>query len=265
MTDEADCDIGFLSASPVRTDVLERLADDAARPADLVEYADVSRTTVHRTLTELVDRNWVRRVDDGYAITGAGELALRAYRDTRTRFRTLDRFEPFLVHADAAAEIDLNWLEEARLETASDENPHRPIEWYADRLAEVEGDDLRGTTPVISRRFMEVHAPIVFEGLPVELVIDEATFRAVSDRYPDELRKSLSLEEYDLYVAEESPSVGITLYGRTVLLGAYDDGRRLVAVAESTNSRLREWAENRFCRYRSRARRVTGDAIAASD
>lgn len=265
MSDESDGAIGYLSGSPARVEILERLADGTARPAGLVELADVSRTTVHRTLTELVDRRWARRVDGGYAATTTGELALETYRDARTRFRTLDRIEPFLAHVDGTlADLDVAWLRTAELVTASGTNPHQPLEWYADRLAAADADRLRGVSPVISRQFIAVHAPIIAAGTPTELVVGESTFQAITDQYPAKFRESLSHEHYDLYVIDETPAMGLTLVGERAFLGAYDDGGQFVAALESTDDRLREWADARYRERRSDARRVSDEADALS-
>lgn len=256
--------ISYLSGSPVRVAILERLADGVARPAELVERVDVSRTTVHRTLTDLTERNWAARVDDGYAATPVGELALEIYRTARARFRTLERIESFLTAGDLdVAEFELDWLETARLETATEANPDQPVEWYADRLAATDGDRLRAVTPIITRQFMAVHEPLVAAGTRTELVVDESTFQFVADRYPDRLRESTRLENYDLYVTDRSPSLGLTLVGETVFLGAYDDGRLVVAL-ESTNDRLRAWATQRYERFRTDARRITTDVVSSS-
>ncbi len=265
MNETPDRDIGYLAGSAVRTSLVERLTAGSAQPADLVAHTGASRTTVHRTLNELVDRGWVRRVDDGYAITGTGELALETYCEARCRFRTLDRFEPFLEVVDDVPGIDLEWLEGADLETESDENPHRPIERYADELATVDGEEFYGVTPVITRRFIDVHEPIIRDGTTANLVISDETLRAVADRYPRRLRESLEFDNYELYAIDETPSMGTTIYGETVFLGAYDDRRRLVAVVESTDPDLRAWATDCYQRLRESATRVTADAAITSD
>ncbi|WP_306054973.1 helix-turn-helix transcriptional regulator [Natronococcus wangiae] len=264
MTDvpESERGIRYLSGSPTRVAVLEQVCDGTTRPAALVDAIAVSRTTVHRTLTDLVERNWVERVDGGYAATAVGALALEAYRNARTQFRTLERVEPFLARVDANVDdLEIEWFRTAELSTVAESNPHQPLEWYADRLETVDGERLRGVSPVISRQFIAVHAPIVERGTPTELVIGESTYRVVAERYADELRTSVSRSNYALYVAEETPPIGITLVGSTVFLGAYDDGGQLVAAVESADDRLRAWAADRHRERRDDARRITADAV----
>lgn len=265
MPDDQDLGISYLSGSPVRVDILDELSEGPAKPADLVSSTGVSRTTVHRSLTELCDRGWVDRVDGGYVATTIGELALETYRRARTRFRTIDRFEPFLAHADVdAAELELDWLETAELATASENRPHRPIEWYADRVAVAaeDGAAFRGVSPVVNRQLIQIHVPIVEDGTPTTLVIDEPTYRAAAEQYGAQLRESLSLDHYDLYVTDEELSMGLSLVGETVFLGAYDDDGRLVVIVESTDDRLRDWTARRYRRWRETARLVTADSIA---
>lgn len=265
MSDESERAIGYLSGSPARVTILEGLTEGAVQPADLVEFADVSRTTVHRTLTELTDRCWVQRVDGGYVATTAGTLALETYKDVRARFRTLERLEPFFAHVDAdVTDLEIEWLRTAELVTATEANPHRPLEWYADRFGSLDGERLRGVSPTISRQLIGVHTPMISRGLPTKLVISDSTFQVIADRYPDEIRAAASQDHYDLYVADDTPTMGIMLFGETVFLGAFDGGGQLVAIVGSSDSRLREWAAARYRRWRADARLVSGEPVSPS-
>lgn len=267
MTDvpEPECGIRYLSGSPTRVAVLEQVCDGTSRPAALVDATGVSRTTVHRTLTDLVERNWAERVDGGYAATAVGALALESYCNTQTQFRTLERVEPFLARLDATVnDLEIEWFRAAELSTVTESNPHQPLEWYADRLEAADPGRLRGVAPVISRQFIGAHTPIIEQGTPTELVIDESTYRAVAEHYPEALRTSVSIPNYELYVASESSSVGLTLIDSAVFLGAYGDGGQLVAILESGNDRLRAWAADRYREHREDARRITADAVPKS-
>lgn len=52
----------------------------------------------------------------------------------------------------------------------------------------------------------------------------------------------------------------MTLGEERTLLRAYDNSR-LVAVLESPDDRLREWAADRYSRLRDGARQVTGETL----
>lgn len=232
--------------------------------SELVEHADVSRTTVHRALSELYERVWARRVDDGYVATPVGELALETYRAARARFATLREFEPFLSAVDRDdVDFDLERLSTAELETPTETAPRRAFERYADRLETIDGDGLRGTTGVMNRSVIQAHGAIA-RGEPTTLVLGEETFRSVRERFGRQLREALAMDGFDLYVTGETPSIGLTLYGVVVFLGAYDDGR-LVACVESDDGRLRRWAETRFERLLSGARQISSDALTPTE
>lgn len=265
MAEEAERGINYLSSSPTRIAILAQVCNGATQPADLVDATDVSRTTVHRTLTDFVDRDWVRRVDGGYAATAVGMLALNAYRNAKTTFQTLEDVKPFLLHLETdVAGLEIEWFETVELSTAVESNPYQPLEWYADRLAAIDGDRLRRASPVVNRQFIDVHTLIVDRGITTEFVIGEAAYEIVTEWYPDELRAALSYSNYELYVTDETPSIGVTLLGDTVLLGAYDDDGQLVAVIESSDRRLRDWAVDQYDDWRTTAQRVSADAVPSS-
>lgn len=72
--------IAFLSRSPTRVRVLERLLRDGeCRRRDLRETLDASRSTVSRTLSTLEDRDWVARTEAGYRLTPAGAVVAEGY------------------------------------------------------------------------------------------------------------------------------------------------------------------------------------------
>jgi|GEM_PF-416116 len=265
MADESARALRYLSGSTVRPTILERLVDGTAQPAELVPVADVSRTTVHRTLSELVKRDWARRVDGGYEATAIGALALRTYEHARSRLETLERLEPFCTHAGAAAaQLDLEWLCEARLATPTETNPQYPLEWYGDRLAALEPAGkrarLRIATPVLTRQLLAVHDSIADAGTPTEFVVEEAAIRAVMRQSPERLRASLESDAFELYAAPDAPSLGLTLGENRTLLHAYDEGRLVVAL-EGPNDRLRKWVTDRYSGLRDDARHVTGETL----
>lgn len=263
MSDEPEHAIGYLCSSPVRVDLLAQLVDAPARPADLVESTDASRTTVHRTLTDFLSREWCRRDDGEYVATGLGRLVLESYHRARSQFHTLDRLSPVLAHLDDVDGLDPAWFETASFEVATEENPQRPMEWYADLIEAFDGDRFRGIAPVVNRQLMAMHRPLVRADTPTELLIGESTFEFVAERYPEQLEGSIAVDSYTLYVTPESPSLGISLYGEAVFLGTYDDRTRLVGMLSCTDDRLRDWAERRYRRYREGARRITADDVAS--
>lgn len=264
MSDEPMESIAFLCRSPARVGILERVVEGPTRPSDLVDSAAVSRTTVHRTLTELVDRGWVCRADGDYCVTGTGRKTLEAYEDAVTRFRTVDRLTQFWNHVDAALGVQLEWLADATVRTATDQDPHRPLEWYADQLETLEGDRLRGLLPVVNSQLLTLYDRLLRDGTRLDVVVQAETAHRAHERYGPTLLESLASDGDDLTVTTEALGCGLTLYGETVLLAAYDAGH-LVAVVRASHPDLEAWAEDRFHTYRADSRPITDTIDVARD
>ena len=67
-------DLAYLSRSETRIQVLNVIEGEPHTSRDIAETTDIPRSTLRRTLTELVDREWVERTVDGeYVQTPTGE------------------------------------------------------------------------------------------------------------------------------------------------------------------------------------------------
>jgi len=119
--------LSFLADSPVRARLIDALRRDGpARPSDLTATLDVSRATIHRNLSALTDRGWVRQESDGYDATTAGELVYERFDAFRTGVETVDRFERLLEIIPASGVPPLSVLATADLVTAEPDKPHAP-------------------------------------------------------------------------------------------------------------------------------------------
>lgn len=260
-----DDDLRFLSGTKVRRSVLERLRVSPAKPSDLVTATGASRTTVHRTLSELLDRDWIYRNNGQYVLSPVGDRALGAYHTACDRFRTIDRCASLLACVDSNSPFpDLEWLADATIVTADEGDPQCPYEWYDDRLDTVSGDRLAGIAPTITRQIMAIHADITLAGTPTELVIDEETLQRVRNRYPESLPDSADIDTYELYVAESVPSYGMTMFDDVVFLSVFDDAGHLHGVLESTDARLYDWAQAMMAGYRNAATRLSDSNVLSS-
>jgi DNA-binding HxlR family transcriptional regulator len=103
--DEVLEDVAYLLRAETRTRVLDALAATSHTPRALSEHTDIPRSTLRRTLTEMVERGWVERTIDGeYVLTPPGEHVA-----TETG-RYLDAIAAIRVLGDAVA-----WLPDDEL------------------------------------------------------------------------------------------------------------------------------------------------------
>lgn len=67
-------DMAYLSRSSNRLQILDAIAAAARTPRDIVDEIGVPRSTLRRILTELEERGWADRTNDGeYVLTGTGQ------------------------------------------------------------------------------------------------------------------------------------------------------------------------------------------------
>ncbi|MFC4989079.1 hypothetical protein ACFPFO_15155, partial [Saliphagus infecundisoli] len=81
-------DIGEGDAQSTATSVLKAVRKTPAEVRELATECDVSRNTVYDTITLFVDVGFVDRNQDGYLLTGAGAIALRAFMRLNSRERS---------------------------------------------------------------------------------------------------------------------------------------------------------------------------------
>ena len=86
-------DVAYLSRSETRIRLLDVLRAAPHAPRTLAERIDIPRSTLRRTLTEMVERGWVERTLDGeYVLTASGEhvaAETEQYLDAIRAIRTL--------------------------------------------------------------------------------------------------------------------------------------------------------------------------------
>jgi len=244
----------FLTASPDRCRLLAQLRDEPGPPADVADALDVSRRSVQRNCRTFEERGWAERRDGDYQLTTAGELVLGRHADYLDELERIGTFAPLYRHlpeADHAPEPA--WLDGATLVTATPGDPQAPVHHYVAALDGASVDRVLMLSPVLSRLFHDVHADLAMRGAHTELVLSADLVEQARSRNPTEFAVVVGVGVLDLYRHAEPVPLGLTVVGETVLLGAYDGDGQLAALVESTDPRLREWAVDRFARYRDAA------------
>lgn len=244
----------FLADSPDRRRVLAHLASTPASPAAMAEALSLSRRSAQRHLRDFADREWVEKRDGEYHLTTTGRLVVDEHESYLEALGGIDAFADVYRHLpDAEHAPDPRWLAAASVTRATAENPQAPVHHYVDSVGALETDRVRMVAPVLSRLFHDVHADLAMEGAHTELVLSAGTIDRARELNPAEFAVVVSVGVLDLYRHPGEISVGLTLGGGRVLLGAYDADGHLYALVESTDADFQAWAEARFERYRDRS------------
>jgi hypothetical protein len=248
--------VEFLAGSRHRVAVAERLREGAARPCELEGCVDASRATVQRALSALTDRGWARRDAGEYRLTAAGALVLRARDDFGETIETVDAVsEPLSLLGPVDEELPTAAIREATVTVADPKAPHAPIGRYLEILGEANVDRLRGLCPIFSTLFEAAHEPLVDERIPIEVVVDEATYETARDRQTMTVAVA-DRDSFDLYVHPDSLNFGLSLFDGRAVVGAYDDHGRFRACLDATADPLVEWVRSEYRRHRERSRLV---------
>lgn len=242
-----------------RTDLIDQLAEGVADKRELTGQLDVSRATVDRAVRELESAGLIERVEEGYALTLFGRLAYEEFRRLIERLASLHQARDLLEHLPSEFEIDPGVFAGATVIPSDQPMPHEPIRRLETLVGE--SDCVVGYSPVVFPEYVSLfHREITEGGLAAELFVDEALIEGLWANYADQLREAVETEGFTLYQlpAAHSPPIGIALLDdATVWIGIYDDGN-LQGMIVADSARAREWARERFERYRDQAQELSG-------
>ena len=251
-------DISFLAGSENRVRILEALRDRPHRQSDLVREGYLSRSTVHRTLDGLTDREWVVRDDGRFRLTPGGRLILERYEGLESAVERVGEWGSFLnrLGGDAGA-LPLAALDDATLIAGCPENPHAALTHLADVFTNAtDAERFRGISPVVSTVINEAAFELVSAGVPMELVIDDSVFSTSKASFSDALDDAHAFENIELFQYPGTLEFGLTILDDRVLVGAYDDRGVLRECLDGTDDALFEWATAVYDERRSAARRI---------
>lgn len=251
--DTAFEDCQFLTGSPQRFAVLAQLRERPARPTDLCDTVDATRTTIQRILAGFSDRQWVVKRDGEYRLTVTGQRVFDQYRALLGEVERARVAGPLAAHLGSiAADLPADLLESARLTTSSEQNPLAAVDRFTDWLHEVDGD-VRAISPIVTSVFNDVAVDLLETGTHIEFIIDYSVLERSESDFSDALQRSVEHENIDTYVHETPLDVGLALDRSRVCLAAYDDRNNIRAIAESDATAVYDWAETTFDGYRARS------------
>jgi len=252
--DEVFGDVRFLTGSEQRVAILDALCDDPARPTDLTDRVDVTRTTVQRVLAGFLQRDWVVKRDGRYHVTGTGRRVREAYGDfvgTVERARELGPIVADL--GDACGELPDAAYETAEVTVATEQEPFaavdRMLEWFEGGA----GEHVRVVAPIVARRFNRTAASLLEQGTTFEMVIDEGVLERSAAEFSTSLERARSDDAVDVLVHPDPLSFGLVIRDAGALVAAYDDSNNLRGLLVSRDDAVTAWAEGVYDRIAERS------------
>ncbi|GAB3018132.1 helix-turn-helix transcriptional regulator [Natronobiforma cellulositropha] len=244
-----------------RYEVLETLLEEPRTKPELATETAVSRSTVDRAVSELLETGCIERIDAGstYRVTGCGALAYDAHESYLADLETITEAAPILETLEPGA-LDLRLLRGASVDRPDPDAPWRAFERSATLVYEARS--LTGTAPaVFSQFFDDIGDSVDNGGLTCELVVDATLFDSFGDDERERLRAILETGGGSLYVTdiEDSFAIWIAGGGKRDHAGVtvYGEGGP-VGVIRNTSPEAVRWAEDAYAARRADADLVWG-------
>lgn len=154
-----------------RRPVLRALREAPRGKPSLVEALPVSRSTVDRAVSELLEAGLVERNGDEYRLTGSGALALTVHGEYVDRTDAIAAATPVLNALPDATVLDGALLEGCEVHLAEPRAPEGALTAAVSALREATA--LRGFAPVVKSSYVTLLREEVAErNLDVEIVVE---------------------------------------------------------------------------------------------
>ncbi|WP_438266583.1 helix-turn-helix transcriptional regulator [Haloarchaeobius litoreus] len=236
----------FAFASCRRLELLERLADEPAAPSELVSKLPISRRTVHRHVTDLVDREWVVKQDGRYRLTVSGELLLTVCDSTKDAFEAVKECRPVLDRLPQEHAPDPAWLTDVDSFLATRKCPYRPIQ-RVETIIDETTSSIRTLSPSIGWLLVDRRDDLG----QISVVTCAHCYDSESKEVSNPLSELDTADGVTLHLIDEDLIFGLLLTDRVTLVLGYDDTLRLTGCIESRSDELRSWASTVFDRHLS--------------
>lgn len=255
-------DVAYLSRSETRTRVLDVLAAAPHTPRALAERTDTPRSTLRRTLSEMVEREWVERTLDGeYVLTVRGEhvaAETERYLDSMRAIRTLGDAMAWLPTDELT--VDLRHFRDATVRRPQPNAVSSPSTIATERLRDAtEFACLVNTAPSLG-----------FERVMIDGVVEErlTTTHVITDAELDVLRRepnrAARWRTYveagaDLYCYDGPIPCNLLVIDETVFV--LDRQPEALEGIECTNPAVRSWAAELVDDHRDAAEKLDATAF----
>lgn len=248
----------FLTRAESRVQIMDALSTSApATQPELRARLEASRTTVSRALNALAEKGWVEKSDGAYRLTRPGQLLARELTHLFDEIERIEELTEFLRLFPADMEVpDLLGASDLEVTYPTDADPYRPARKQTQILSTA--DRLRILLPAIDLDSTKaITEQVTEQGLEVETIVPPGVASTMeSEAYAPVIEQKVRTGRSAVYVAQDSVPfyLGLTADGR-VQVGLADDDGLPRALLETTDERVRTWAQDVYQDVRERAER----------
>lgn len=259
-------DVGFLTSSWNRFDVLEAVSQTSRSRDELLERIDVSRVTLSRILSDLESRDWITRRSNRFEATADGVFVADEVSRLLDNLTTADELGRAIEWLPTDQfDFDVKHLRDVTIITPDQEDltaPTRKLIDLAHRCSRI-----RAIPTGITHEFIAALRDATVDGdLSVELLLPPDVLDIVSDD-PDVRRRFLDMGDSGqadiFHYRGDSPLTMMGIFDDEVMVCGHGEGEVPAGTIKTTNEVIRSWAESYFSDRRAEARRLDAEMFTA--
>lgn len=261
LAEDALQDVSYLTRSRNRVQILGAVARNPISPRELAELTGASRSTLQRILSELEDRQWVRRTPEGsYVTTPVGTHVVNELVPFVESMETIDELgEAVAALPTESLPIGIQHFMDATVIRPAPNDPNAPGAYFTTSIRETA--ELRCVVDLAAPLALEkaMRERVADGVLQSEHVLTDRLFR-YNCQYPERAQtwKELTQSGADVYRYDGDISCNVFILDETVLLGETPpDGEGCVLI-ETEKEPVLEWAHEFVEEHRKNADPLTG-------
>ena len=249
-------DIAYLTRSEHRTPTLVALTERPRSRSELCELANVSSSTMRRTLGEFEDRTWIHKEGYQYVATCLGEAIASGMEDLLDRVETEQTLRDVChLLPDEVIEFTIEGSSETTVVVADHNAPYRPVSRFRSLLLGTDRFQFLGVDLALLEPCREEFRRRILDGMQAEIINPPGAARYILSTYPELCTDILESGNLNPLVHDDVPSYGISFFDDRIAVNDYDPDKAGVDVLIDTDTlTAHEWAESVYTTYKSEAR-----------
>ncbi|WP_049902558.1 helix-turn-helix transcriptional regulator [Halococcus agarilyticus] len=258
--------IEFLSRSAHRVAVLRSLLDRPHDRAELREETGASSSTLGRILGDFTDRDWIVRKGHAYEATPMGELVGREFTRLLDSMEAVEQLHEAITWLPTEEmDLDLSWLQNTSVTTATTGNPFMPILAMAGRLRGAEHVRMLASVAVpqtlAAIRDSVIEGAQTFEGIVTPGLLDAL---GTDTTLGGHSREVFEADRTEIYQYDGDFPCNMAILDDRILIMVTDAEQMPRAMVETSNEDVREWAESTYTSYRDQSDPLEPDPLVDS-
>lgn len=256
-------DMACLIDSPYRGPLLLELRDGTGKQSELKAAVGASQATISRALTAFEDRGWVSRTGHTYHLTRLGEFVADTFDVLETTMATAHDLHGVVEHIPFdEMGFDIDQLRGATVIRPTQADPLAPIHHATAFLDGAEAVEMLshafspGAIDATHQRSQTEQATSIV------VTTDVIESLAADQRFSRQLHEAIANGMLDLWEYDGRIPYILAIADDAVSFGVDDEAGHVIAVIDTDDDLVLEWAAETVERYRTEATKLDADRFA---